>query len=134
MQIGIIYIGEDKNLLEYARIFMKNLNERQYNATLINTNMDTTIISNFLYLIFFIETDHMFSKVYLTKLEKFFKNAGIVRAKFASAFVNKGFSTDKKMLKYMKRIEKEGIILHDTGILFGNDQAENAVKNLEPIK
>ena len=134
MQIGIIYIGNEKNLLEYARIFMKQLIDRQFQASLINMNTDNVIISNYLYLIFFIETDKLFKKDNLLKLEKFFKNAGIIRAKYASVFVNKGLFVDSKMLKYMKRFEKEGIILHDTGILYSKEQAENAAKNLEPVR
>jgi hypothetical protein len=134
MQIGIIYIGDDKNLLEYARCFMKNLSDRQFQVSMINTNMDSAIISNFLYLILFIETDRMFKKENLAKLEKFFKNAGVVRAKYASLFVNKGLFTDSKMLKYMKIVEKEGIILHDMGILFSKEHAENTAKKLEPIR
>lgn len=134
MQIGLIYIGDDKNLLEYARIFMKNLNERQFMATLVNTNTDHTIITNFLYLIFFVQTDKIFKKDYLIKLENFFRDAGIIRAKYASIFVTKGAFTDRKLLKYMKRIEKEGIILHDSATLFGKDHAEKTANNLEPIK
>jgi hypothetical protein len=134
MQIGIIYIGDNKDVLEWARTFMKELASRQCYPTIINTNTDTAHISAYPYLIFFIETDKIFKKKYIGKLDQFLKNAGMIRAKFASIFVNKGFMADRKFLKIMKRIEKEGLILHETSIIYSKGQAEEIAKRIEPIK
>ena len=134
MQVAIIYIGHSKELQEYTKIFSASLSEKRHIPTFINGLLERPRLGFYQNIIFFVESPKFLGKNYLEELSIFLKEVGKINSRYASIFTNKTISSDKYLLKYMKRIENEGLILYQTGIFKDSDEAKKNATAFTPIK
>lgn len=134
MQTALIHIGNNKNILEFSKAFSSALFDKGDMVTLVDGILDKPRMGFFQYIIFFIESPSFLGKNYINELMLFFKNAGRINAKYASVFTNKAFSSDKYLLKYIIKIEQEGLILHETKIVKDINEAKSIASLFNPIR
>ncbi|OHD13248.1 MAG: hypothetical protein A2086_16920 [Spirochaetes bacterium GWD1_27_9] len=134
MQIAVVYIGNAPLIVECAKTFVKELSNKRHFVTLINGILEKPRMGQFQYIMFFVQSDNLFEKIYYTKLTTFFNEVGNINAKYASLFTDRKFLGDRSFNLYMKKIESEGLILHETEIFKNTKEIELIAKDFEPIK
>ncbi len=134
MNIALINIGYNKLLIESSKIFAKVLYEKGNIVKEINGILDNPRVAGFQYLIFFIDSGKFLGKNYIEELEHFFKNTGIITAKYASIYCQKRVFSDRVLLRYMSKLENQGLIIHDCNVIDSLKKAEELVNKLQPVK
>ncbi|HOJ63912.1 MAG TPA: hypothetical protein PLE45_05775 [Spirochaetota bacterium] len=134
MNIALINIGNNKLLIESSKIFAKDLYEKGNIVKETNGILDTPRVTGFQYLIFFIDAGKFLGKNYYEELNQFFENVGVITARYASVYTQKRMFSDRVLYRYMAKLESEGLIIHDSGIIDSLKNAEEIVKRLKPVK
>jgi len=134
MNIALINIGNNKLLIESSKIFAKDLYEKGNIVKETNGILDTPRVAGFQYLIFFIDAGKFLGKNYYEELNQFFENVGVITARYASVYTQKRMFSDRVLYRYMAKLESEGLIIHDSGIIDSLKNAEEIVKRLKPVK
>lgn len=134
MQIALVYIGHDDILLEYTKMFSASLSEKGHIPTLVNGILERPTMGFFRYIVFFLESPRLFGRNYLKELNTFFKESSKINSRFCSIFTNKTFLSDKYLLKYMQKVENEGLVLHQSDIITNSEYAKNILNSFTPIK
>ncbi|HOV13852.1 MAG TPA: hypothetical protein PK771_06175 [Spirochaetota bacterium] len=134
MQVAIVYIGQNKELSEYSKYFSIKLSEKNHIPTFINGILEKPRMAFFHYVVFFIESPSFFKPNYIKELSDFFKEVGRINSRYCSLFVNKTFFSNKNLLKYMQKIENEGIVLHQSDVIANLEMAKQIADDFTPIK
>lgn len=134
MNIAIITIGHNKLLFKSSKLFAKVLYEKGNIVKEIHGISNNTRVSGFQYLIFFVDAGKFLGKNYLEEMNQFFKNSGLITAKYGSIYCQKRIFSDKVLGKYMAKLENEGLIVHDSDIIDSIRKAEEIVNKLNPVK
>jgi hypothetical protein len=134
MHIALIYIAENKNFIDNAKTFSNELLNKNHIVKFINGKTEKGRLGGNSYLIFFVESEPFFGKIYLEQLTAYLKEAGNITAKYACVFTNKGLMSERKLLKYMKKLEGEGLIIHESKVIYDKNHAVEIARSIEPVK
>lgn len=132
MRVGIIRIGEEKILNNFAKEIQKKLESDNHNVHIFDEK-NQNYAGGITYFIFILDKGFLFSKKILERLKAFFKKNNQIKSNYASIYTSKNLFASKNMLLYMELLEKNGFILDKSEIIKNANDMQTISSNFEVI-
>lgn len=133
MRIGVVYIGDNRALEGYKNDFVQEVAAKGHQVTEFDLKGEGRI-GGMQYLVFFVDSGNLFGKKYTEEISKFFQDKGGFSAHYASIYIQNRPFVNKTFLRYMRKIEETGLIVHNSDLIMNKNHAREIAARFTPIK
>lgn len=133
MRVAVVYFQSGNNeVKKIAESLVRGITANNHMVDLINGETDSDKkLTGYEYILIGTSPISFFTGKISEKVRNFLNNSGMLSGKRSYAFIRKkGFGSSKALRNLMKEMEKEGMMLKVSDVLYSTVEAEAAGKRL----
>ncbi|MBI9097812.1 MAG: hypothetical protein JEY91_05020 [Spirochaetaceae bacterium] len=137
MRVAVVYFQTgNSEVKKTAEALARGIAQGNHIVDLINGETDTDKkLTGYQYIAVGTSSVSLFSGRISERISAYLKNSGMLSGKRSYAFVRKkGFASSKSLKNLMKEMEKEGMMLKISDVIYSAEEAEAAGKKLHISK